>query len=80
MFRFEIDENNAVSIFQDDNVTPIIFQPNWPNGQSWSASEAQGWAAQYIASLTDETADLPGDSPDHPTKPRPEIIIEPEVE
>ena len=76
MSKYEIDQDGALLIYNDSD-EPIIYQPQWPNGAEWSDGEAEAWADQYILSLTDETADLPGDGPEQPTKPRP--VIEAEV-
>lgn len=81
-FYFEIEESGAVVIFDGVNPEPFVRQPSWANGTEWSGDEASKWAEQVILSLTDPTADLAGDSPDEPTKPRPvpEEVLEPEVE
>jgi len=75
-FYFEIDEDGAVLIFDGVNELPFVKQPNWPAGQAWGAGEAEAWAEQLILSLTDETADYAGNSPDEPTIARPPVIIE----
>ena len=56
--RYEIEENtNAVKVFYEENTIPSLYQPNWPNGESWlDAKEAEDWAKLYIASITDENA------------------------
>lgn len=75
--RYEIVDG-AVLIFEGDNETPFMFQPFWPDGSEWAEGQAEAWAEQVILSLTDPTADLAGDSPDAPTKPR--IVLEEEPE
>lgn len=69
--RYELDENNAISIFVDGQEAPVVFQPTWPNGAPWGSGEAEAWAEQYILSFSDESADMPGLSPEQPTMPRP---------
>jgi hypothetical protein len=55
--RYEIDNDNAIKVFNDDSDVPFLFQPKWPNGDSWlDASEASMWAELYIASATNESA------------------------
>jgi hypothetical protein len=71
MHRFEIDKNGAVSIFCETAGEPIIYQPTWPNGVAWKKGEAETWAENYLLALVDPEADLAGDSPENPTKPRP---------
>jgi hypothetical protein len=81
--RYEIVDG-AVLIFEGENEAPFMLQPTWPDGSAWAEGEAEAWAAQVILSLTDPTSELPGDSPDAPTKPRPapeeEVeVVEPEA-
>lgn len=70
-YRYEIDDLNVVRIWDlenpnEDNL-PFMLQAKWPNGTPWANSaEAASWAEQAILSLVDETADLPGNSPDLP--------------
>lgn len=71
--RYELNEHGAALIFIDDLPKPSINQPTWPDGTAWADGEAEAWAEQYILSIEDETADLPGDSPSQPTKSRPQL-------
>jgi hypothetical protein len=74
-FRYEIDKNNAVWIFLNDSKVASVFQPDWADGTPWAnKTEAENWAKAWILSMTDETAPLPGNSPNEPTVPRPEFI------
>jgi len=79
-FYFEIADDKSVAIFDGVNPEPFVIQPTWPDGTAWGVGEAEAWAEQMILSVTDVTSDLPGDSPDAPTKvrPIPEEVIEPE--
>jgi hypothetical protein len=70
-FYFEIAADKSVAIFDGVNPEPFVIQPTWPNGSEWGAGEAESWAEQMILSLTDLTADLPGDDRENPTKVRP---------
>lgn len=82
-FFYEVSADNSVAIFDGMNAEPFVVQPTWPDGSAWADGEAQAWAEQMILSLTDETADLPGDSRDEPTKVRPipeEIVVPEETE
>ncbi len=74
MYTFEVDDNNAVRIFREGQEAPVIFQPDWPNGTPWAdKAEATSWAELYVRSFEDaEVAELPGDSPEEPTRARPE--------
>ena len=50
--RIEISDNNAVSIYSDEHVEPIIHQPVWPDGRVWTdAIEARKWAEGYVNML-----------------------------
>lgn len=70
-YRYEIDADGSLWVYDSLNPEPFLFQPTWPHGASWGKGEAKKWAEQLILSMTDLTADLPGDSPDRPTNPRP---------
>lgn len=70
--RYEIDENNAVWIYEDGNETAFCFQPDWPDTTPWAdKAEAETWAIAKIAELTDPEAPLAGTNPANPTEPRP---------
>lgn len=79
--RYEIVDG-VVLIYEGENEVPFLRQPTYPDGSAWGEGQAEAWAEQVILSLTDPTADLAGDSPDAPTKPRPvlEEVVELEVE
>lgn len=69
--RYEI-EDGAIKVFlNEDQEAPHLFQPHWPNGDAWEEGEAEAWAEQYILSIQDEEADLPGPSRETPTVKRP---------
>jgi hypothetical protein len=55
---YTINENPLeVYIFSSGNETPIIYQPNWPNGEAWSdTNEASSWAQACILSIVDQEA------------------------
>lgn len=84
-FRYEISENNEISIWPTDaeeESLPIFFQPDWPDGTPWqSKSEAESWALAMVASMENEdTEHVPGPGPDSPLIPRPpKILVEEEV-
>lgn len=70
--RYEIDENNAVRVFNEGEDVPFIFQPDWPNTTPWAdKAEAEAWAVAKIAELADSTAPLAGINPENPTEQRP---------
>lgn len=79
-YSYEIDENGAVWIYDGVNPEPFMHQPTWPNNTPWKEGEASKWADQVILSLTDSEADLPGDSPEEPTRKRPAPIVAEAVE
>jgi hypothetical protein len=72
-YTYEIDSENAVSIFAEGQEVPMIFQPTWPDGTAWGdAEDAAEWARTYISSLTDPDYEyVIGLSPDEPKLPRP---------
>lgn len=47
----------AVNIYVSGNNTPVIYQPNWPNGTPWgSYADANSWAQLCISSITNQSA------------------------
>lgn len=76
--NYKITTDGALEIYFDDEEIPFLYQPHWPNGTKWGKGEAEAWGKQFILAANDPTADWAGDGPDQPTKPRPEIIVEPE--
>lgn len=73
--RYEFDKDGNLIVWGTATDFPAMFQPTWPDGTAWKKGEAEAWAEQLILSWQDPTADLPGESPSQPTKPRP--IVEP---
>jgi hypothetical protein len=69
--RFEILDNGSVEVWGEATDGPAMVQDSWPDGTAWGEGEAQAWAEQLLLSWADLTADLPGESPDSPTTPRP---------
>lgn len=64
--------DGILRIFQSENdETPMLVQPSWPNGDEWLPGEAEAWAEQFILSSMDENALLAGPSREVPTQPRP---------
>jgi hypothetical protein len=74
MFTYEIDEDNAIHVF-DSNGVKILFQPNYPDFTPFTLEQATVWAEQFVLFMSDETADMPGDNPEMLTKPRPSLEI-----
>jgi len=55
---YTINQNSfVVNIYISGNPTPIIYQPNWPNGTSWNSyNDAENWAQLCILSISDPEA------------------------
>lgn len=76
-YKYEVAANNEIKIWQlvenEPAEAPFLFQPTWPDNTPWaSKEEATAWAELFIESLENpESALIPGDSPEAPTKPRP---------
>ena len=69
---YEIDENNAVRIYDGINPEPFWYQPHYPNEDSFdSKEEATVWAELALASQTDETAPFPPNGKGLEGLPRP---------
>lgn len=61
----------VVNIYISNNPTPIIYQPNWPNGTPWgSYSDAENWAQLCIQSILDEAAPYAPSGPGLPGEPK----------
>lgn len=64
--RYEIGENNAVSIYIEEQEAPFLFQPHYPNGVAWENAEAaDAWAVAFIAHRQDPESNP---FPSEPTK------------
>jgi hypothetical protein len=51
------DNPLEVYIYVSGNPVPIIYQPNWPNGNAWDTyNDADLWAQSCILSITDPDA------------------------
>lgn len=78
--RYEIDETNAIRVYNDGETVPFCFQPDWPDTTPWAdRAEAENWAQLLIESMQNPDAEfIPGVSPDkHPTpKPQPQADTE----
>jgi len=66
--RYEVNENNAVSIWEDGQEAPFVYQPHYPNGDSFSTrEEAESWAQAKILEHEDinapEAPNYPGEEP-----------------
>lgn len=62
-YRYEVDENNAVKIFDIDNPNengaPFLFQPDYPNYDPFKNREdAIKWAEDKMAEMLDDNAPL----------------------
>jgi hypothetical protein len=69
---YEIDENNAVKIYDGINPEPFWYQPHYPNEDAFdSKEEATAWAELAMASQTDETAPFPPNGKGLEGLPRP---------
>ena len=52
-YKYEIDENNAVRIWDltnpNENDAPFFYQPDYPDGTAWeNKSTAEQWAVDTI--------------------------------
>jgi hypothetical protein len=65
MFTYTIDPTNfSVKIFVEGTLSPIMYQPSWPDGTPWlSEHSARIWAEATLLSLEDPN------SPPAPTGP-----------
>jgi hypothetical protein len=55
-YRYEIDDANAVRVWDDENPnktgTPFFYQPSQPDSTPWAdRAEAQAWVDAFIEHL-----------------------------
>jgi hypothetical protein len=65
-FRYEIDEKNAIRMWDDENPTdtgaPCLYQPDRPDVAPWAdRAEAQAWVDAFIAGLLAPAPEPSGD-------------------
>jgi len=52
--RYEIDENNAISVYAEGESVPFLWQPHYPNLTPFpDRAAAELWATQYLAYFAD---------------------------
>lgn len=65
-FRYELDENNAVRVWdttieRPGGNPPMMFQPDYPNGQPFEdAAAAEAWVVGYLTEVIESDANNPG--------------------
>lgn len=79
-YTYNINDDGALWMFDGINPEPFQYQPTWPCGIAWGKGEAKAWAEQTILFLTDPDADMPGDSPEAPSIPRPMVVTPDAIE
>jgi hypothetical protein len=67
MYRYEVNENNEVLVYSDAQEEAIIHQPFWPNGELFTAEEAEAWGAAKAAAFDDSVEYDAGPSREEPT-------------
>lgn len=73
--RYEIDKDNAVKIFRNNEKIPFLYQPDWPDFTPWTNSEeAKNWAEVFIYGIENpDSKFIEGNSPDNHPILRPKI-------
>lgn len=52
--RYEIDENNAVWGYAENQPVAILFQPHWPNGDAFTdEADSRIFAEAWLAHMSD---------------------------
>jgi len=74
--KYEIDEQNAIRVYNEGETVPFAYQPDWPDTTPWAdADEAKAWAELLIESMQNPDSEfIPGVSPDKHPRPRPEPV------
>ncbi len=51
--RYEVDKNNIIRMWDDVNEEPFLYQPHYPNGDTFDTKEeAEKWAQYKLEELT----------------------------
>lgn len=51
---YKVDKARAVTIFNDGESVPFIYQPRYPNGEKFeNGAAAKRWAELFIAAIED---------------------------
>jgi len=70
MYRYEIDENFAVTGYVEGQEFPMLFQPDYPNGDKFdSREEAERWAQLWVDAFS-STNPYPPEGKNIPGKPK----------
>lgn len=60
MYKYTVNDENAVEVFVEGQEPPMLRQPHYPNGDAFDTkAEAEKWAELFITSMTDENAPYP---------------------
>ena len=68
MLSYKISKNNTVEVWEEGNTEyPMLRQPHFPNGDSWTKEEATFWANVFISQFNDSGYSYrPGPSRENP--------------
>jgi hypothetical protein len=70
--KYEIENDNTVLVFNNDETAPFILQPHYPNGEPFESYEdAENWAKAKVEELSDPDALEAPLGPNLPRKVRP---------
>jgi len=74
MFTYEI-EGNTVLVYVSGQEPPMLAQPFYPSGESWTKKQANDWAALYVNSQNNNNSELlAGNSKKEPVLVRAEVL------
>ena len=77
MFTYKITTDKTAKIWksEDQSEPPLLAQPSYPNGDSWTKAEAEAWAKSFCESRNNpETMLVPGPSRDQKLVPKTEQV------
>jgi hypothetical protein len=78
LMRYEIDENLTIRIYMDEETTPCLEQPNYPDFTPFSnLSDATNWAELFIEAALNPDAPYAPSSPGIPGEPK--LTEKPEI-
>lgn len=54
--RYEVDSDNIVWVYVDNESIPILKQPCYPSGEIFiNKTEADNWGSMFVAHFLDDT-------------------------
>lgn len=53
MMHYEVNENNELFVYLEEQSDPLIYQPSFPDGTEWTKEEAEAWGESFVNHFQD---------------------------